>query len=47
MAFSFSNILKSKKVKTPSEKIPKIEFNGGTKYAEDSTNDIYLDFPSS
>ncbi len=44
MAFSFSNILKSKKVKTPSEVIPKIEFNGGTKYAENDTNDVYLDF---
>lgn len=44
MAFSFSNILKSKKVKTTSEEISKIEFKGGTKYAEDVTNDVYLDF---
>jgi len=44
MAFSLSNLLKSKKVKAPSEKIPKIEFNGGTKYAEDTNNDVYLDF---
>lgn len=44
MAFSFSNILKSKKTKTTSEEISKIEFKGGTKYAEDTTNDVYLDF---
>ena len=44
MAFSFSNILKSKKEKTPTEVLPKIEFKGGTKYAEDTTNDVYLDF---
>lgn len=44
MGFSFSNILKSKKVKTPSEAIPKIEFKGGTKYAENDSNDVYLDF---
>jgi len=44
MAFSFSNLLKSKKAETPSEKIPKIEFEGGTKYAEDEANNIYLDF---
>jgi len=43
MAF-FSNLLKSKKAEIPSEKIPKIEFNGGTKYAEDETNNVYLDF---
>ncbi|MFK5959627.1 MAG: hypothetical protein QM495_12270 [Lutibacter sp.] len=45
MAFSFSNLLKSKKQETPSEIVfPKIEFNGGTKYAEDLTNNVYLDF---
>ncbi len=44
MTFSFSNILKSKKEKTPSEVIPKIEYKGGTKYAEDETNNVYLDF---
>ena len=44
MAFSFSNLLKSKKVETPSAKIPKIEFEGGTKYAEDEANNVYLDF---
>jgi len=43
MAF-FSNLLKSKKAEIPSEKIPKIEFKGGTKYAEDETNNVYLDF---
>ena len=44
MAFSFSNLLKSKKTEIPSENIPKIEFKGGTKYAEDETNNVYLDF---
>ena len=43
MAFSFLNILKAKKVKTPSEVIPKIEYKGGTKFAESNTNDIYVD----
>ena len=44
MAFSFSNFFKSKKAEATSEKIPKIEFKGGTKYAEDETNNVYLDF---
>jgi len=44
MAFSFSNLLKSKKVTIPSAEISKIDFDGGTKYAEDTTNDVYLDF---
>ncbi|WP_299526047.1 hypothetical protein [uncultured Lutibacter sp.] len=44
MAFSFSNILKPKKEKTPKEVLPKIEFKGGTIYAEDVTNNVYLDF---
>lgn len=44
MAFSFSNLLKSKKSTPISEELPKIEFKGGTKYAEDTTNDVYLDF---
>jgi len=44
MAFSFSNLLKSKKQETSTEVIPKIEFDGGTKYAEDVANNIYLDF---
>jgi len=44
MAFSFSNLLKSKKVTAPSEAVPKIEFKGGTKYAEDKNNNVYLDF---
>ncbi len=43
MAFSFSNMLKSKKVKTPLEEVPKIEFNGGTKYAENISDTVYLD----
>ncbi len=44
MAFSFSNLLKSKKEKTPSQILPKIDFDGGTKYAEDKNNNVYLDF---
>jgi hypothetical protein len=44
MAFSFSKLLKSNKEKVATEPIQKIEFNGGTKYAENSTSDVYLDF---
>ena len=43
MAFSLSTIFKSKKIKTSSKEIPKIEFKGGTKFAKDNTNDVYLD----
>ena len=43
MSFSFSTIFKSKKNKTPSKEISKIEFKGGTKFAKDNTNDVYLD----
>ena len=43
MAFSFSNILKSKKEKLPTQVVPKIEYKGGTKYAKSDTNDVYLD----
>ena len=43
MAFSFSNFLKSKKEKLPTEVIPKIDYKGGTKFAESPENDIYLD----
>lgn len=43
MAFSFSNILKSKKEKLSTEVLPKIEYKGGTKYAESTSNDVYLD----
>ncbi len=44
MAFSFLNILKTKKAKVPTEPIPKIEYKGGTKFAENSASDVYLDF---
>ncbi|VAW24998.1 hypothetical protein MNBD_BACTEROID04-625 [hydrothermal vent metagenome] len=44
MAFSFSNILKSKSKVQPTEEIQKIKFDGGTKYAENKTDDVYLDF---
>jgi hypothetical protein len=44
MAFSLSNILKSKKKSVSTEPFPKIDFKGGTKYAENSTTDVYLDF---
>ena len=44
MAFSLSNIFKSKNNETPSEEFPKIDFKGGTKYAEDTKNTVYLDF---
>ena len=43
MAFSFSNLLKSKKEKLTTEVIPKIEYKGGTKFAQSSANDVYLD----
>ncbi|PHQ55688.1 MAG: hypothetical protein COC16_04720 [Lutibacter sp.] len=43
MAFSFSTIFKSKKGITPSEEILKIEFKGGTKFAKNNTNEVYLD----
>lgn len=44
MAFSFSNLLKSKKETITNQPIPKIDFKGGTKYAENETSDVYLDF---
>jgi hypothetical protein len=43
MAFSFSNLFKSKKVPSSSALISEIDFKGGTKYAENSSNAVYLD----
>lgn len=44
MGFSFSNLLKSKKEPISNQVFPKIKFDGGTKYAENETCDVYLDF---
>jgi len=44
MAFSLSKLLKSRKKEVSSEAYPKIDFKGGTKYAENETTDVYLDF---
>ncbi|WP_298286563.1 hypothetical protein [uncultured Lutibacter sp.] len=44
MVFSLSNLLKSKNTNENSEPLPKIDFKGGTKYAENLNNDVYLDF---
>lgn len=44
MAFSLSKIFKSKNTETSSEEYPKIDFKGGTKYAEDTKSTVYLDF---
>lgn len=43
MAF-FSNLFNSKKNIETTENFPKIDFKGGTKYAENETTDVYLDF---
>jgi hypothetical protein len=43
MAFSFLNLLKPKKTMSVSEIISEIDFKGGTKYAENSNNTVYLD----
>jgi len=44
MAFSFSNLLKSKKETIINQQIPRIDFKGGTKYATNESSDVYLDF---
>jgi hypothetical protein len=44
MGFSFSNLLKSKKETVSSKSVPKIELDGATKYAENDTCNVYLDF---
>jgi len=43
MAFSFSSLFNSKKTHTNNDIIPKIKYNGGTKFAENKTNEVYLD----
>lgn len=44
MAFSFLNLLKPNKNTIPiAEIISEIDFKGGTKYAENSNNTVYLD----
>lgn len=44
MAFSFSKLFKKNNTTAASEVIvPKIDFKGGTKYAENETDDVYLD----
>lgn len=44
MAFSLSNLLKSKKDTIENQPIPRIDFKGGTKYATNESSDVYLDF---
>ncbi|MBT8317012.1 MAG: hypothetical protein HKP59_05260 [Lutibacter sp.] len=44
MRFSISNLFKSKKKEVSVEDFPKIDFKGGSKYAEDEKNTVYLDF---
>lgn len=43
MAFSFFNLLKSRKTQNSSNLISEIDFKGGTKYGENSGNAVYLD----
>ncbi len=43
MAFSFLNLLKPKNTISVAEIISEIDFKGGTKYAENSSNTVYLD----
>lgn len=43
MAFSFFNLLKPKNKIGIAEIISEIDFKGGTKYAENSNNKVYLD----
>jgi hypothetical protein len=43
MAFSFSNLFKPQKVQSVTEIISEIDFKGGTKYAENGSNTVYLD----
>jgi hypothetical protein len=43
MAFSFLNPFKSNKVPSSPALISEIDFKGGTKYAENSSNAVYLD----
>ena len=44
MAFTFLNLLKPKSTIGISEIIAEIDFKGGTKYGENSSNKVYLDF---
>lgn len=43
MAFSFLNLLKPKNTINISDIISEIDFKGGTKYAENCNNTVYLD----
>lgn len=43
MAFSFLNLFKPQKVQSVTEIISEIDFKGGTKYAENGSNIVYLD----
>lgn len=43
MTFSFSKFFKPQKVQNVTEIISEIDFKGGTKYAENSNNAVYLD----
>jgi len=43
MAFSFANLFKPQKVQNIPDLISEIDFKGGTKFAKNSTNTVYLD----
>ena len=43
MAFSLSSIFKSRKEASTPVETPKIEYKGGTKFATNDTNEVYLD----
>jgi len=43
MAFSFANFLKPKKENVPAEVFTSIDYKGGTKFAKNNTNNVYLD----
>ena len=44
MSFSLTHLFSSKKKKETKAPIAKVEYTGATKYGENSTNDVYLDF---
>jgi len=43
MAFSFSNLFRPQKLQSNAKIISEIDFKGGTKYAENNNNAVYLD----
>jgi len=43
MAFSFAKIFKPKQIADPSEILSAINYEGGTKFGSNSTNNVYID----